>query len=81
MIFSLHLFPTPIIPCPTSNFTASALQTPAAGVENGTARMLIDDAMSAVTKAVAVTNQTYVDALKRRGKFSTEKQREAFQRF
>ena len=48
--------------------------------ENETAKMLIDGAMSAVEKAVAVTNQTYVDVLKRQGTFSIENQKEAFQK-
>ena len=46
--------------------------------EGVAARVLMDDAIEAVQRAVAVANQKYVDALKKQGKFSVENQKEAF---
>lgn len=43
-----------------------------------TGKRLLEEAMDAVAKAVACTNQTYVDTLKKSGKFTSENQREAF---
>lgn len=40
-----------------------------------TAKRLLDEATDAVTTAVTVTSQTYVDALKRSGKFTAENQK------
>ena len=51
-----------------------------AKTENETAKLLLDGALSAVEKAVAVTNQTYVDVLKQQNNFSIENQKEAFQK-
>ena len=50
-----------------------------AATENECAKALIEDAMSAVERAVKVINQTYVDALKKQNSFSVENQKEAFQ--
>ena len=46
--------------------------------DNETARKYIDMAYGAVNKAVMATAQTFVDALKKEGAFTKEKQIEAF---
>ena len=47
-------------------------------VENENAAKYIDMASEAVTQAVTFTSQTFVDALKKEGAFTWEKQHEAF---
>jgi hypothetical protein len=51
-----------------------------AKVTDGTAKRLLNEAGDAVITAVTVTNQTYVDTLKKSGTFTPENQREAFQK-
>lgn len=48
--------------------------------KNETAKTLLREAFDAVTDAVACTNQTYVDTLKKSGTFTPENQKEAFKK-
>lgn len=48
-------------------------------IDNETAAKYVELACDAVTQAVAYTAQTYVDALKKEGAFTKEKQLEAFE--
>lgn len=70
----------PVITTYLCNFLKTKKEEAKAKIENDTATALVDDALDAVVKAVAATNQTYVDALKNSNSFSPENQREAFQR-
>ena len=49
----------------------------AAGTEDANAQRYITEISIAVSDAVAATSQTYVDALKNKGEFTLEAQREA----
>lgn len=49
-------------------------------IDNETVSKYMDMAVDAVAQAVAFTAQTFVDALKAEGKFTKEKQLEAFQK-
>ncbi len=51
-----------------------------ATVKNRKTRVLLSQALDAVSKAVAYVNQTYVDELKKSDAFSRENQEEAFRR-
>jgi len=70
----------PVITTYLCNYLKAKKEEAKAKTTNETAKALIDGALDAVVKAVAVTNQTYVDALKKSGEFSPENQREAFRR-
>lgn len=70
----------PVITAFLCNYLNAKKEEAKAKTTNETAKALIDGALDAVVKAVAVTNQTYVDALKKSGQFSVDNQREAFQR-
>lgn len=49
-----------------------------ANIENQTIRFYIEEATDAVLQAVTYTAQTYVDSLKKQGKFDEEAQKIAF---
>lgn len=51
----------------------------AARMENQIAKKYLEDAANAVERAVAYTNQVYVDALKKSGSFSRENQQKALE--
>lgn len=58
-------------------FVQTTADTAKKKVENEVAKEMIDEATSAVVTAVAKTNQTYVEALKKSDTFTKENQEEA----
>lgn len=70
----------PVITAFLCNYLNAKKEEAKAITANETVKALIDSALDAVEKAVAVTNQTYVDTLKKSGTFTVENQHEAFQR-
>lgn len=70
----------PVITTYLCKFLQTKKEEAKAKTDNETASALINNALDAVTTAVSYTSQTYVDTLKRSGTFTTENQREAFQK-
>ncbi len=68
----------PVITAYLCSFLCEKKKEVTANISDETAKKLLDEACDAVITAVTATNQTYVDALKTKGEFSIENQKEAF---
>ena len=79
----MYLVITGILPFVTvyfANFVKSIIQKNKDNIESEQVQNLIDYAGEAISVAVMTVSQTYVDTMKRQGKFDAEAQKIAFQK-
>ena len=79
LLQALIIAAVPVITTYLCKYLAEKKNEASARAKNETAKRLISLAFDAVTKAVSMVNQTYVDTLKKEEKFSPENQKEAFE--
>lgn len=68
----------PVIGVYVSRFLTVKKEEILANIKDEKVKEYIDDALKAIESAVIATNQTYVDSLKKAGKFTEESQKTAF---